>query len=191
MWTRKKSSLAALLRTAFLPATLMASVHFGSLLLTDNFHEVVPGQLYRSAQPSGADLSDYKSRYGIRTVINLRGRSDGAWYRDEVEAAAREGLVHIDFPMSASRALTTEKSRKLIAILRDAPKPILIHCKSGADRTGLASVIYSSQIAGRDEETAERQLSIAFGHIAIPFLSSAFAMDESWESLEAALGMPG
>lgn len=190
MYTRRRPSLAALLWTAFLPATLMMCVHFGGLLLTGNFHEVIPGQLYRSAQPSGADLSDYKTRYGIRTVLNLRGPNKNAWYREEVDTAAREGLVHIDFPMSASHALTTEKSRQLIAILRDAPKPILIHCKSGADRTGLASVIYSSLIAGKDEKTAERQLSIAYGHISIPFLSSAFAMDESWERLEVALGLP-
>jgi hypothetical protein len=35
-----------------------------------------------------------------------------------------------------------------------------------------------------DEETAEGQLSIYFGHIGIPYLSSAYAMDESWEILE-------
>ncbi|KQS76301.1 protein tyrosine phosphatase [Rhizobium sp. Leaf384] len=191
MWGCKKPSLAALLLTAFLPLTLVTAAHFGRILLTDNFHEVIPGQLYRSAQPSGADLSEYKSRYGIRTVINLRGEGSSAWYRDEVEAAAREGMVHIDFRMSAFKALTLEENYALIAILRDSPKPILIHCKSGADRTGLASVIYASQVAGEDAETAGRQLSIAYGHIAIPFLSSAFAMDESWEAFEATLNRPG
>ncbi|WP_156468181.1 dual specificity protein phosphatase family protein [Rhizobium sp. Leaf371] len=165
----------------------MTGIHFSRIILTDNFHEVVPGQLYRSAQPSGADLSDYKSRYGIRTVVNLRGEGRSAWYREEAETTAREGLVLINFRMSAYRALTLEESRALVAILRDAPKPILIHCKSGADRTGLASVIYESQIAGKDEKTAERQLSIAFGHFAVPFLSSAYAMDESWKDFEATL----
>ncbi|TCM55134.1 protein tyrosine/serine phosphatase [Rhizobium sp. PP-F2F-G48] len=187
MWRHKKPSLAALLFMAFLPATLMTGIHFSRIILTDNFHEVVPGQLYRSAQPSGADLSDYKSRYGIRTVVNLRGEGRSAWYREEAETTAREGMVLINFRMSAYRALTLEESRALVAILRDAPKPILIHCKSGADRTGLASVIYESQIAGKDEKTAERQLSIAFGHFAVPFLSSAYAMDESWKDFEATL----
>lgn len=41
-----------------------------------------------------------------------------------------------------------------------------------------------------DEETAEKQLSIRFGHVGIPFLSPAFAMDESWEALEEAFGLP-
>lgn len=47
--------------------------------------------------------------------------------------------------------------------MRDAPKPILVHCLSGADRTGLASVMYSQQIANMKEDVAGRQLSFAFG----------------------------
>jgi protein tyrosine/serine phosphatase len=73
--------------------------------------------------------------------------------------------------------------------MRDAPKPILIHCQAGADRTGLVSVLYLQQIAGIDEETAEEQLSVRFGHIGIPYLSSTFAMDRSWENLEKVFGL--
>jgi hypothetical protein len=40
-----------------------------------------------------------------------------------------------------------------------------------------------------DEETAEEQLSLRFGHIAIPYLSSAYAMDENWENLEKTFGL--
>jgi protein tyrosine/serine phosphatase len=92
--------------------------------------------------------------------------------------------------MSASKQLTLDRTRQLIALLREAPKPILIHCQAGADRSGLASVIFLQQIAGIDEETAERQLSILYGHIGIPYLSSSFAMDENWEALEKAFGLP-
>jgi protein tyrosine/serine phosphatase len=53
-----------------------------------------------------------------------------------------------------------------------------------ADRTGLASMLYLQQFAGIDEETSERQLSARYGHIGIPYISAAFAMDESWEELE-------
>ncbi len=73
-----------------------------------------------------------------------------------------------------------------MAILKDAKHPILIHCRSGADRTGLASVIYLAKVAKVDEEVAERQLSVRYGHIGIPLLSPTYAMDESWEALETA-----
>lgn len=166
-------------------AALAIGVYLLGMQMTGNFHEVLPGELYRSSQPTAADVTDYATRYGIRTIVNLRGSAvEAPWYREEVAADGALGVRHIDFRMSAYRALTLKEARQLIALLRDAPKPILIHCKSGADRTGLASVIYLNQVAGKSEETAERQLSIVFGHLSIPFLSPAYAMDETWEELE-------
>jgi protein tyrosine/serine phosphatase len=164
--------------------------YLGALQLTGNFHEVLPGELYRSAQPTANDIAAYSREHGIKTIVNLRGRNKGAWYSQEVAAAKQAGIEHIDFKMSASHQLTLDQTHQLIALLRDAPKPILIHCQAGADRTGLVSVIYLQQIAGVDEETAERQLSLRYGHIGIPYLSSAFAMDESWENLEKIFGLP-
>ncbi|CAN7575982.1 dual specificity protein phosphatase family protein [Rhizobium sp. LjRoot30] len=162
------------------------------LQLSGNFHTVIDGELYRSAQPSAGQLETYVRDHGIRTVINLRGESVTAhWYADEIATAKRLNLNHIDFRMNASRRLTTGEADELVAILKAAPKPILIHCKAGADRTGLVSVIYSERIAGMSEEIAENQLSIRFGHIGLPFLSSTFAMDESWETLERHFGIEG
>jgi len=173
-----------------------AAVAFGAYFLaiqaTGNFYAVVPGELYRSNQPTASQVADYTQRYGIKTIVNLRGSSeDAAWYRDEVAAAAALGVNHIDFRMSARQQLTLEESQKLVALLRDAPKPILIHCLSGADRTGLASAIYLHQISKVNEDTAERQLSIRFGHLSIPFISPAYAMDENWENLEKSFDTAG
>lgn len=160
-------------------------IYLLAIQLTGNFAVVVPGELYRSNQPTSARLQDYAIRYEIRTVVNLRGRDDRAgWYREEAAAARRLGIELIDFPMQADRRIDAKTATELAAILRDAPRPILIHCRSGADRTGLASVIYLSRVARADEETAERQLSLRYGHIAIPFLSPTYAMDESWEDFE-------
>lgn len=157
----------------------------GFLQLTGNFHPVVPGELYRSAQPSAAQLARYVQENGIKTVINLRGAEEKAgWYAQEVAEAQRLGVQHIDFRMSSSTELSTDKADQLVAIMRAAPKPILIHCAYGADRSGLASVIYSHQIAGIDEKVAERQLSFFYGHVSLPYLSAAYAMDESWQKLE-------
>ncbi|NHT77805.1 dual specificity protein phosphatase family protein [Rhizobiaceae bacterium CRRU44] len=159
--------------------------YLGYLQLSGNFHTVIEGELYRSAQPSSASLERYVRRYGIKTVINLRGpeRREN-WYTDEIATASRLGVNHVDFSMSATREVTQETADKLVEIMKTAPKPILIHCKSGADRSGIAAALYSHKIAGHDEEISEGQLSIAFGHIGIPYLSRAIAMDRSWEDLE-------
>ncbi|WP_027993825.1 dual specificity protein phosphatase family protein [Sinorhizobium meliloti] len=165
-------------------AALLFGGYLGFLQLTGNFHEVLPRELYRSAQPSAADIASYARQYAIETIVNLRGKSEEAWYLQEVDAANRAGIAHIDFRLSASEKVSLNKARHLVALLHDAQKPILIHCRAGADRTGLASMIYLQQIAGVDEETAEWQLSVRYGHLGIPYVSAAFAMDESWEDFE-------
>lgn len=177
------------LPAAFGTAALLFGLYLGGLQLLGNFHEVLPGELYRSAQPSAADIDTYAARYGIKTILNLRGEDSADWYLQETEAAKKAGITHINYALSASQEVTAEQAHELVALLRDASKPILIHCQAGADRTGLVSVLYLQQIAGIDEETAEEQLSVRYGHIGIPYLSAAFAMDESWEKLEKHFGL--
>ncbi|WP_422646706.1 dual specificity protein phosphatase family protein [Agrobacterium tumefaciens] len=171
-------------------ATLVLSVslYLFGIQYFGNFHEVVPGQLYRSSQPQTSQLDSYVKRYGIRTVINLRGANPAqGWYRDETSESTRLGVTHIDFRMSANEQLSMERVDELVSIMRDAPKPILIHCKAGADRSGLASALYLARVMGAGEEVAESQLSLRFGHISLPHLSKAYAMDETWETVEQRL----
>ncbi|MDX3929623.1 MAG: tyrosine-protein phosphatase [Shinella sp.] len=169
---------------------ILAGLHAAHLLLTGNFHEVVAGELYRSSQPSPVEIASMKRDYGIRTIINLRGAARGkAWYDDEVAAAKALDINHVDFPMSAARELNADEATRLIALMRDAPKPILIHCKAGADRTGLAAAFYAAGIAKLGELAAEQQISITYGHFSI-FFSSAYAMDRTFEMMEPALGFP-
>nr|WP_245303795.1 tyrosine-protein phosphatase [Agrobacterium bohemicum] len=159
--------------------------------MSGNFHEVIAGQLYRSSQLTEKQLSDYVTANGIKTIINLRGENgQSAWYRNETATAEKLGVQHVDFGMSAYKQLGPERVAKLIQIMRDAPKPILLHCKSGADRTGLAAAIYVNRVAGMNEDTAEQQLSIWFGHVGIPYLSSAYAMDRTWEDIEGTASVP-
>ena len=81
--------------------------------------------------------------------------------------------------------------RALYELLAKVEKPVLIHCNWGADRTGLASALYLAAISKAGEEKAEGQLSLRYGHFSVPVLSQAFAMDETFESLEEWLGYFG
>jgi protein tyrosine/serine phosphatase len=165
---------------------LAIGVFTGAQYLSGNVHEVVPGQFYRSGQLSGDGFATVIQRYGIKTVINLRGPSQRQWYRDEVATAERLGVRHVNFKMSALVRLDSTRARALITLLRDAPKPLLVHCEGGADRSGLVSVIYAQQIAGIQEDIAELQLSPLFGHFGIPGVTGSYAMDQSWEDFEDA-----
>ena len=168
---------------------LLIGVYLGIEQLIGNFHAVVPGQLYRSAQIDANQLADAQKDYGIKTVINLRGESKAGWYKDELAESARLGLTHIDFGLSAGRELTQKQVEQLIALMREAPKPILVHCKGGADRSGIASALYVAAISKGGEEAAEWQLSLFYGHFPIPFFP-AWAMDETFERIEPWLGFP-
>ncbi|MFC6637883.1 hypothetical protein GV827_06490 [Sulfitobacter sp. JBTF-M27] len=99
-------------------------------------------------------------------------------------------IKHVDFRMSASTELTDKEVHALLDEMRKAPKPLLIHCKAGSDRTGIASARYVAGIEGRDEDEAEWHLSLAYGHISLPWISSAWAMDVTWERIESWLVFP-
>jgi protein tyrosine/serine phosphatase len=187
--TWRKAALGTL--SLVLVSALAVGGYVGYLQLTGNFHEVVAGELYRSAQPSREDLAADVTNHGIRTVINLRGANPRRdWYRAEVEEARRLGLAHIDFAMSADRALTVAEANALIRIMAEAPKPILVHCRSGSDRTGLVAALYVAAIKKGSEQAAEAQFSPAYGHFSIPF-TGAYAMDDTFEMLEPQLGYLG
>lgn len=161
------------------------------LQLSGNFHTVVPGEVYRAAQPEPEDLRRWAEDHGIRSVLNLRGTDESSeWYRQEARVAGVLGLKLADFPMSARRNPGLERMDELVALMRSLPKPLLIHCMSGADRTGLASALYLAAIADAGETAAEGQLSFAYGHVGIPVVSAAWAMDEAWEEREASLDHP-
>jgi protein tyrosine/serine phosphatase len=182
----------ARVRQAGLALSVAVGGFFGLLQLGGNFHPVVPGELFRAAQVTPQRLAHYVREHGIRTVVNLRGAYPGdGWYDSEVAAAAALGVGHVDFHMSAKVELDEARAAALIALMRDAPKPALIHCMGGADRTGLAAALYVAAVSGGTEEEAEAQLSPRFGHIPIPFLSPAYAMDRTFERLEPWLGIEG
>ncbi len=159
--------------------------------LTNNFHVVVPNELYRSAQLSTKDMEKWQSLYHFKTIINLRGESQGSpWYDQERAAAENLGITHINFRMSATKPLSNEKYNDLISLYKTVEKPILIHCRAGADRSGLASALYIAAITQGGEEAAEGHLSLKYGHFSLPFLGE-FNMDETFEMLESSFGYEG
>jgi len=173
-----------------LTVLVVIGVYAGYLGYTDNFHTVVAGELYRSARPTPEDIAAWHKRYGIKTIINLQGPHPYAeWYRKEKAAAEALGITLIDHQMSAQREVQAPEVKQILHILSTAQRPILVHCRNGADRSGLVSALYVAAIARGSEFFAEFQLTPFFGHLPFTFLRS-YAMDRSFERAEPLLGYP-
>ena len=137
-------------------------------LVGGNIRVVDAGRVYRSAQLSGPRLTDCLRSYGIRSVINLQGYHPGdAALRDERAVCARLGIAHRDISLSAGQLPPPVELRRLLQALDSLPRPVLIHCRGGADRTGLACTLYLSIYGGVPLHEAEsRQLTWRYGHLA-------------------------
>ena len=130
-----------------------------------NFREVDPGRFYRSGQLDGEQLREVVDTFGIRTVVNLRGVSEGkAWYEEEVRTARELGLAHHDVRLSSRTLPWPRELQKLLDIYREAPYPILVHCDAGADRSGEADALYRIEQLGQSREQALHALSFRLRH---------------------------
>jgi hypothetical protein len=146
-------------------ALLLAGVTFRRPWFQGNFDAVDPGRVYRSAQPDGGLEEAIRTRR-LATILNLRGGSDAdPWYAREVELSRRFGVDFYDFPMSAIRRPTREELLALLDLFSRCRYPLLIHCKSGADRTGLGSALYLMSVRGVGPRQARGAFSIRYGHI--------------------------
>jgi protein tyrosine phosphatase (PTP) superfamily phosphohydrolase (DUF442 family) len=138
-------------------------VQFGS-----NFHVLIPGRVYRCSQPSPADLTKAVHERGVRTIINLRGSCDPLdWYLEEARQTQKLDIAQVDVSFSAGRLPSPSEVRFLVQALERAEYPILLHCRQGKDRTGLASAIVVLLEPNSTLATARRQLSLRYGHLAL------------------------
>lgn len=112
-----------------------------------NFGTVIPGQIYRSGQLGSEQLEQVIKEFGIRSIINLRGvKGDEDWYIQEKETAEKFGVelynvAEMGMELQSYRLPARDEVEKLIALIASVPRPILAHCKTGADRTGLFSAV--------------------------------------------------
>lgn len=144
-----------------------------------NFHPVVDHQIYRSGQLDANSLKQRTQEVGLKSILNLRGvNADAPWYQEEMRVAQDLGLEHLDFTLSASTPVSSEELKTILGMIDKAPKPLLIHCTDGADRSGLVSAVYLLSV-GQPISVASDQLSLHFGHFPYLIWSFSKAMDES------------
>lgn len=131
--------------------------------LYNNLHHL-GGGMYRLSQPSPAQLRRYRRTLGVRTVINLRGVNpqQGAYALEE-DACRRLGLTLVNHSLGSRRMPSKEEVLALRDAFETIEYPAMLHCKSGADRAGLAAALYRHFHLGEPIEQLT-ELNWRYGH---------------------------
>lgn len=152
-------------------------------LIYNNFYQVLP-DVYRCSQPGASQIRRYQKKYGIKTIINLRGRNDKmSFWLFEKEICDELGIKIIDHRLLSRDLPKKEAIYATKQLLETVEYPILFHCKSGADRAGLMSVLSRIFIGQHPVEEAIKELDWRYGHIKqaktgmIDFFFNAYLQD--------------
>lgn len=115
-----------------------------------NFHVVEEGRFYRTGQMSVEQFRETIEKYEIQTVMRLNG--GGPSYLETYQPVVEYGLDFVHLPLSANRYPRKDELLGLWEAFETIEYPVLVHCRAGADRTGMASTIYVLQTTGDYDE---------------------------------------
>ncbi len=127
-----------------------------------NTFEVAPG-VWRSNQPSARRLRWFAQK-GVRTVLNLRGANVMSPYLFEQEACDALGIKLVNHNMQARHLDQPATYLGLLDLFETLDRPFVMHCKSGADRAGLASALYLMHMEKAPVSVARKQLGLKYIH---------------------------
>ena len=166
--------------------SLLFSDHGFLRLAYRNRHRVTD-KLWRSAQPNPADVAS-AARAGVKTIVSLRADGFGGDPLER-EACQRHGIAF-------ERVVLQSRSAPPKAVLRQAMEtfprlqtPVLLHCKSGADRAGLGSALWLIIVEGAGAAEAKTQLSLKYGHIRHARTGILDAFLDAWAETGEAAGL--
>jgi protein tyrosine/serine phosphatase len=142
-----------------------------------NVRVVEPNRVYRSGQLVGPQLVDVLKSRHIRSVVNMRGHlPEDVRLHNEWAVCKRMGIAHVDISTSAGKLPRPNEVRKLLTELDTLPRPMLIHCAGGSDRTGLACTLYMNIYERMPlDEAQSSQLTWRYGHLSF---GAAHPMDD-------------
>ncbi|MDB5466647.1 MAG: hypothetical protein JWQ46_1409 [Phenylobacterium sp.] len=124
----------------------------------------ISDELVRTNQPWPHQLAAWKAR-GIKTIVNLRGGFDASFHALEKDACRRLGLELVDFTVTSREVPSRERVLGAKRMFDTIAYPALMHCKSGADRAGIMSVLYMHFRKGQTIREAMDQLHLRYLHV--------------------------
>ena len=129
----------------------------------NNFYDL-GGGMYRSSQPSPAQIRKYQQKFGLKSIINLRGAHGYGSYALEREACEKLGVALHDVKLYSRTPPEVEEVHAMDTLFKTIEYPALLHCKSGADRAGLGAALYRILHLGHPVEAAMAELGWKYGH---------------------------
>lgn len=130
-----------------------------------NFYKV-DDNLYRSAQPLDEGFAELK-KLGVKTVITLR-----TLHTDSVQCE-KMALYCFQIQVEVWDPDEEEVIEFLRAAINPSMHPLLLHCKRGADRTGMMVAMYRIVVQGWSKEEALREMVLG-GYGYNPFWEDVF-----------------
>jgi protein tyrosine/serine phosphatase len=124
----------------------------------------ISDELVRANQPWPHQLAAWKAK-GVKTIVNLRGGFDASFFALEQDACARLGLEMVDFTITSREAPSRARVLGAKRLFETIAYPALMHCKSGADRAGIMSVLYMHFRKGLPIREAMSQLDLRYLHV--------------------------
>jgi hypothetical protein len=127
--------------------------------MINNFHKVT-NNLYRGAAPSPKDVLWLKENFGINKIISLDELSG-----KKIERATKLlNIKHIMLPINGSKSSLLKFLHSDFRELFLEDGPVYVHCKYGADRTGLAIALVKCKYFEMNPEDAIKEAkSYGFG----------------------------
>ena len=126
------------------------------------FRVIVDGKVYSSKQPTPEQLSNWIDKYGIKTIICLRGYSEEET-PGEVAVAEEKNVAMVNYSWSAHNMPRHPLLIRFIDEIETCQTPILIHCKSGIDRSGTAAAMAAMEIGKEDYKKAKKHAFVPPG----------------------------
>jgi tyrosine-protein phosphatase SIW14 len=105
-----------------------------------NFQKV-DDHVYRGAQPTDSGFRDL-AQLGIKTIVDLRDIGEHSQANEE-KIVTGLGMRYVSIPMHGLSTPKGDKVAAVQALFNDTTSgPVFVHCKRGADRTGMVVAVY-------------------------------------------------
>ena len=109
--------------------------------------------IYRGAQPTDDGFKEL-AQLGIKTVIDLRQIGEHS-QANEQKVVIGLGMHYVSIPMAGMSTPKDDQVTAALALLRDTTSgPVFVHCKRGADRTGMVVALYRISQDGWENKRA-------------------------------------
>ncbi len=126
----------------------------------ENWASVEDNILYRSQKLSSQQLRTRVQKHEIASILCLAECTE-----EEQELSRELGVKYYKQSVNIPE-ITLNNVHEIIDVLKKAPKPLLVHCRKGADRTGMVATLYFYEIKRESlKSSIKKGLSLRYGHL--------------------------